>query len=93
VLALRAATTPGHPPRADVPELVVGDERVLAAALTALAERHGARVVRVDSGGALIGALLERGLLCQVSLLGHPVLAGRGNGCGTAAGPRRGRSS
>jgi 2,5-diamino-6-(ribosylamino)-4(3H)-pyrimidinone 5'-phosphate reductase len=39
-------------------------------------------VVRVDSGGSLIGALLHRGLLDEVSLLVHPVLAG-------AAGTRR----
>jgi 2,5-diamino-6-(ribosylamino)-4(3H)-pyrimidinone 5'-phosphate reductase len=34
----------------------------------------GARTVRVDSGGRLIGALLERGLLDEISLLVHPCL-------------------
>lgn len=78
VLALRAETTPARPPGA-VPELVVGVERVdLAAALAALHERHGARLVRVDSGGGLIGALLERGLVDELSLLVHPRLAGPG---------------
>jgi 2,5-diamino-6-(ribosylamino)-4(3H)-pyrimidinone 5'-phosphate reductase len=57
-------------------ELVLGDERVdLAAALAALAGR-GADVVRVDSGGGLIAALLAGGLVDEVSLLVHPLLAG-----------------
>jgi 2,5-diamino-6-(ribosylamino)-4(3H)-pyrimidinone 5'-phosphate reductase len=34
----------------------------------------GARTVRVDSGGGLIGALLERGLIDEMSLLVHPRL-------------------
>ncbi|HET7350203.1 MAG TPA: dihydrofolate reductase family protein [Marmoricola sp.] len=46
----------------------------LAALLVALHERYGARVVRVDSGGALNGALLEAGLVDEISLLMHPVL-------------------
>jgi 2,5-diamino-6-(ribosylamino)-4(3H)-pyrimidinone 5'-phosphate reductase len=68
VVALRAhAATP------EVREIVTGGERVdLAAALQAL----DARVVRVDSGGQLIGALLSRGLVDEVSLLVHPCLAG-----------------
>jgi 2,5-diamino-6-(ribosylamino)-4(3H)-pyrimidinone 5'-phosphate reductase len=78
VLALLADATPPRPHRA-VPELVVGAERVdLAAALAALGERHAARVVRVDSGGGLTGALLERGLVDELSLLVHPRLAGPG---------------
>jgi 2,5-diamino-6-(ribosylamino)-4(3H)-pyrimidinone 5'-phosphate reductase len=59
-----------------VRQLVTGVERVdLAAALGALAEREGARLVRVDSGGALIGALLSGGLVDELSLLVHPCLA------------------
>jgi 2,5-diamino-6-(ribosylamino)-4(3H)-pyrimidinone 5'-phosphate reductase len=78
VLALRAAATPPRPRHA-VPELVAGAERVdLAAALSALGQRHGARVVRVDSGGGLIGVMLRRGLLDELSLLVHPRLAGPG---------------
>jgi 2,5-diamino-6-(ribosylamino)-4(3H)-pyrimidinone 5'-phosphate reductase len=78
VLALRAAATPPRP-RTAVPELVTGTDRVdLAAALAALGERHGARVVRVDSGGGLIGALLRQDLLDELSLLVHPLLAGPG---------------
>jgi 2,5-diamino-6-(ribosylamino)-4(3H)-pyrimidinone 5'-phosphate reductase len=75
VVALRCEATPADarkPPR----ELVAGAERVdLAAALTKLAG-EGAKTVRVDSGGALIGALLEGGLVDELSLLVHPVLAG-----------------
>jgi 2,5-diamino-6-(ribosylamino)-4(3H)-pyrimidinone 5'-phosphate reductase len=79
VLALHAEATP---PRrgGGVPELVAGAERVdLAAALAALGDRHAARVVRVDSGGGLTGALLDRGLVDEISLLVHPRLAGPGH--------------
>ncbi len=34
----------------------------------------GARTVRVDSGGGLIGALFERSLIDEISLLVHPCL-------------------
>lgn len=50
-----------------------GEQVDLATALARFAE-DGARVVRVDSGGRLIGALLERGLLDEISLLVHPTL-------------------
>jgi 2,5-diamino-6-(ribosylamino)-4(3H)-pyrimidinone 5'-phosphate reductase len=77
VLALRAAATPANGRDEHVREIVTGVERVdLAAALRALGDREGARVVRVDSGGALIGALLGCGLVDEVSLLVHPCLAG-----------------
>jgi 2,5-diamino-6-(ribosylamino)-4(3H)-pyrimidinone 5'-phosphate reductase len=77
VLALHAEATPPRPPDRSIPELVVGAERVdLRAALEALGRRHGAGVVRVDSGGALVGALLSAGLLDELSLLVHPRLAG-----------------
>jgi 2,5-diamino-6-(ribosylamino)-4(3H)-pyrimidinone 5'-phosphate reductase len=59
-------------------QLVCGAERVdLARALDELA-RIGARTVRVDSGGALLGALLELGLLDELSLLVHPIIVGAG---------------
>jgi 2,5-diamino-6-(ribosylamino)-4(3H)-pyrimidinone 5'-phosphate reductase len=81
VVALRCGATPAQ--RAAVPELVTGAERVdLAAALHALGEREDARSVRVDSGGALTGALLRADLVDELSLLVHPCLAG-------AAGDRR----
>jgi 2,5-diamino-6-(ribosylamino)-4(3H)-pyrimidinone 5'-phosphate reductase len=76
-LALYARATPPRPASSSVPELVVGEQRVdLAAALRALAQRDGIEVVRVDSGGVLIGALLGAGLLDEVSLLVHPCLVG-----------------
>lgn len=51
-------------------------ERVdLRRTLERLAEQ-GAETVRVDSGGRLSGALLERGLVDEVSLLVHPVAVG-----------------
>lgn len=57
--------------------IVAGDERVdLRAALEALAERYGTRVVRVDSGGVLNGALLRAGLVDEVSVLVDPCLVG-----------------
>lgn len=37
---------------------------------------QGAETVRVDSGGGLTGALLEQGLVDEVSLLVHPVAVG-----------------
>jgi 2,5-diamino-6-(ribosylamino)-4(3H)-pyrimidinone 5'-phosphate reductase len=79
VLALYAESTAPRPPDRPVREIVAGTDRVdLSAALAALGDRHGARVVRVDSGGALVGALLAAGLLDELSLLVHPCLAGAG---------------
>jgi 2,5-diamino-6-(ribosylamino)-4(3H)-pyrimidinone 5'-phosphate reductase len=77
VLALRAAATPAKAGVRPDRELVTGAQRVdLGVALRALAEREGARLVRVDSGGDLIGALLRDGLVDELSLLVHPCLAG-----------------
>lgn len=76
VLAVSSAQTPARP---DLPgeELRVGGDRVdLAALLTTLGSRPGVVTVRVDSGGGLLGALLAGGLVDEVSLLVHPVLAG-----------------
>lgn len=73
VVALNCANTPEY---ADGPETVVtGGARVdLGAALREL----DANTVRVDSGGALNGALLAQGLLTEVSLLVLPLVAGAG---------------
>ena len=74
VVAVHTSTTP--PRHHGFAEIVTGSDRVdLASMLTALREHHGARVVRVDSGGALNGALLDAGLVDEVSLLVHPALA------------------
>jgi 2,5-diamino-6-(ribosylamino)-4(3H)-pyrimidinone 5'-phosphate reductase len=57
--------------------IVAGDERVdLRAALEELNARYGVKVVRVDSGGALNGALLRAGLVDEVSVLIGPCLVG-----------------
>ena len=60
-----------------VPVIVCGERRVdLRAALETLAARHAVRTVRVDSGGALSGALVRAGLVDEVSVLLEPVLVG-----------------
>ncbi len=57
--------------------IVAGDDRVdLRAVLEALNERCGVKVVRVDSGGILNGALLRAGLVTEVSVLIYPCLVG-----------------
>lgn len=57
--------------------VVAGHEQVdLRAALEALNERKGVRLVRADSGGTLNGALLRAGLVDEVSLLVSPCLVG-----------------
>ena len=57
--------------------IVTGDERVdLRAALEELNARYGVKVVRVDSGGILNGALLRAGLVDEVSVLVGPCLVG-----------------
>jgi 2,5-diamino-6-(ribosylamino)-4(3H)-pyrimidinone 5'-phosphate reductase len=74
VLAVSITWTPSRPPGVD--EVVAGEDRVeLAAVLDVLGRRPGVEVVRVDSGSALNGALLRAGLVDEVSLLVHPVLA------------------
>lgn len=55
----------------------VGQAHVdLAAALVFLRQRHGIRRVRVDSDGALSGALLRAGLVDELSVLVHPEIVG-----------------
>ncbi|MEV0383762.1 dihydrofolate reductase family protein [Nonomuraea sp. NPDC050643] len=77
VVALHCRDTPPRPPGRPVRELVTGAGRVdLDDALRTLGRDDGVGVVRVDSGGALIGALLGAGLVDEISLLVHPCLAG-----------------
>jgi 2,5-diamino-6-(ribosylamino)-4(3H)-pyrimidinone 5'-phosphate reductase len=76
VVALRCETSPAAASEPWLECLVCGVERVdLSRALEELA-RRGARTVRVDSGGTLLGALLDRGLVDELSLLVHPLVAG-----------------
>ncbi|MEV5963661.1 dihydrofolate reductase family protein [Kribbella sp. NPDC051952] len=78
VLALYADQTPARPPEATTRELVTGYDQVdLAEVLDALG-RSGVELVRVDSGGALVNALLELGLIDELALLVHPILVGTG---------------
>jgi 2,5-diamino-6-(ribosylamino)-4(3H)-pyrimidinone 5'-phosphate reductase len=74
VVAVHAAATP--PRTHGLAEIVTGSDRVdLEALLVTLHEQYGARMVRVDSGGVLNGALLDAGLVDEISLLVHPALA------------------
>lgn len=80
-VALCATSTPRayieSLPAKGVELIEAGDERVdLHAALEELQARYHARVVRVDSGGALSGALLRAGLVSEVSVLITPELVG-----------------
>ncbi|WP_020385964.1 dihydrofolate reductase family protein [Kribbella catacumbae] len=76
VLALYSDQTPARPPDSAIQELVTGYDRVDLAELLELLGRRGAKVVRVDSGGSLLGALLDLGLIDELTLLVHPVLVG-----------------
>jgi 2,5-diamino-6-(ribosylamino)-4(3H)-pyrimidinone 5'-phosphate reductase len=81
VIALGSQATPAPAlaiqQAAGIESIVAGKRRVdLAKALSRIAETHGVRIVRVDAGGQLIGALLRASLVDEVSLLIHPVLAG-----------------
>lgn len=59
----------------DIDCIVWGKDKVnLRKCLAELAERHEVRTIRVDSGGALAGALLREGLVDEISLLVHPVV-------------------
>jgi 2,5-diamino-6-(ribosylamino)-4(3H)-pyrimidinone 5'-phosphate reductase len=60
-----------------VEHIVAGDDHVdLRTALEELNARYGVKVVRVDSGGTLNGALLRAGLVDEVSVLIEPRLVG-----------------
>jgi 2,5-diamino-6-(ribosylamino)-4(3H)-pyrimidinone 5'-phosphate reductase len=80
------ATPPEHAERLrrrGVETVVTGEQKVdLRAALEELAARHGVRLVRVDSGGTLNGALLRAGLVSEVSVMVCPVVVG-GAGSGS----------
>lgn len=60
-----------------VEHLISGEDKVdLKVALEQLNERYGVRVVRVESGGTLNGALLRAGLVDEVSVLIVPTMVG-----------------
>ena len=74
------STSPAHLESlraAGVATIVAGEERVdLRRALEELADRYAVRIVRVDAGGALVGALLREGLVNEVSVIVEPRLVG-----------------
>ncbi|WBQ03051.1 RibD family protein [Kribbella sp. CA-293567] len=76
VLALYSELTPARAPDSTIQECVTGYDHVDLAEVLDLLGRRGAKLVRVDSGGALVGALLEQGLVDELSLLIHPVVVG-----------------
>jgi 2,5-diamino-6-(ribosylamino)-4(3H)-pyrimidinone 5'-phosphate reductase len=79
VVALYADQTPARPLDSVIPELVTGYDQVdLAETLDLLGSKYGAHIVRVDSQGRLLTALLELGLINELALLVHPVVVGTG---------------
>ena len=63
--------------RSGVHRIVAGRESVdLRVALEELASRFAVRLVLADSGGSLSGALLNAGLVDEISLVGSPYLVG-----------------
>jgi 2,5-diamino-6-(ribosylamino)-4(3H)-pyrimidinone 5'-phosphate reductase len=81
VIALCSATTPqeylGYLRGRGIPAIIAGNDRIdMRAALETLNRQHGVKVVRVDSGGTLNSVLLQAGLVSEVSVLIHPVIAG-----------------
>jgi 2,5-diamino-6-(ribosylamino)-4(3H)-pyrimidinone 5'-phosphate reductase len=81
-LAVCSSTTPPehleYLRRGNIDVLVAGDDHVdLEATLGALGER-GAETVRIDAGPTLNGLALRAGVVDELSLLVHPVLAGEG---------------
>jgi len=79
VVALYADQTPARPLDSVIPELITGYDQVdLAETLDLLGSKYGAHVVRVDSSGRLLAALLEQDLVNELALLIHPAVVGTG---------------
>jgi 2,5-diamino-6-(ribosylamino)-4(3H)-pyrimidinone 5'-phosphate reductase len=79
VVALYADQSPARPLDSLIPELVTGYDQVdLTETLDLLGAKYGAKLVRVDSHGRLLTALLELGLVNELALLIHPVVVGNG---------------
>lgn len=76
VLALYSELTPARSPDSVIGELVTGYDHVDLAECLDLLGRRGAKLVRVDSGGELLGAMIDQGLVDELCLLIHPVLIG-----------------
>jgi 2,5-diamino-6-(ribosylamino)-4(3H)-pyrimidinone 5'-phosphate reductase len=76
VLALYSELTPARSPDSVIRELVTGYDHVDLAECLDLLGRRGAKLIRVDSGGGLLGAMIDQGLVDELCLLIHPVLIG-----------------
>jgi len=81
VFALSSSTAPAGQierfRRQHISYFLSGRDRVdLAAALSSIGGRFGAKTIRVDAGGTLNGALLRAGLVDEISLLVHPRFVG-----------------
>jgi 2,5-diamino-6-(ribosylamino)-4(3H)-pyrimidinone 5'-phosphate reductase len=81
VIAVCSAATPkeylGYLGARRIGTIVSGADRIdMRAALEALNQQHGVKVLRVDSGGTLNSVLLHDGLVSEVSVLIHPFIAG-----------------
>ncbi len=83
-IALCSRSTPAeyfeHLEQQNVAYFVSGEEFCdIPAAMRWLYDVHGVRTVRADCGGKLNGILLRAGLVSEVNILLHPVLAGSQN--------------
>jgi len=57
--------------------IITGSDRIdMREALEELNREHGVKTLRIDSGGTLNSVLLHAGLVDEVSVLIHPVIAG-----------------
>jgi len=81
VLAICSRATPkeyqDYLKECHIETIVTGDERIdMREALEALNREYGVKTLRIDSGGTLNSVLLHAGLVDEVSVLIHPVIAG-----------------
>ena len=81
VLAICSSATPqeylAYLKECHIGTIIAGSERIdMREALEALNREYQVKVVRVDSGGTLNSVLLHAGLVDEVSVLIHPVIAG-----------------
>ncbi len=81
VLALCSSGTPKeyreYLAERKIASIIAGKDRIdLRRALEELNRLHRVQTVRVDSGGTLNSVLLHEGLVSEVSVLVHPVIAG-----------------
>jgi 2,5-diamino-6-(ribosylamino)-4(3H)-pyrimidinone 5'-phosphate reductase len=81
VLAFCSSSTPqdylAYLAERKITAIVAGDDRIdMRNALAELNRQYGVSTVRVDSGGTLNSVLLQAGVVDEISVLIHPILAG-----------------